>query len=382
MKRVVRVKLQVTPEQSVALARTLALTNKAANIASVAGFSHGVTTPQALQRLVYADMKALGLSAQPALHVIRKTAGAYATLRANGKAGHLGRPGSKKWERAFGKPVRFRPDAAQPFDDRSLSWKMAEQTVSIWTTEGRMQGIGFTGHPAQLADLADHRKGETDLVAHQGNWYLVATLDVPTRAVAGPAGFIGVDMGIVNIATTSTGANWSGKHLNKVRARNLALRKKLQKKGTKSAKRLLRKRTGREARFVTDTNHIISKQIVTEAQRTGHGIAIEDLTGIRGRARLRKPQRVTLHSWAFAQLGGYIGYKAEAAGVAFVHIDPAYTSQQCSDCGHIEKKNRTDQATFACRSCGVTLNADANASRNIAQRGVQAWGAVNLPNAA
>jgi IS605 OrfB family transposase len=105
----------------------------------------------------------------------------------------------------------------------------------------------------------------------------------------------------------------AGKHLNRVRHRNQRLRAKLQRKGTKSAKRLLRKRRRKEARFAADTNHVISKRIVAEAERTGCGIALEDLKGIRGRVRLRKPQRATLHSWAFRQLGSFIGYKARRA---------------------------------------------------------------------
>jgi putative transposase len=120
-------------------------------------------------------------------------------------------------------------------------------------------------------------------------------------------------------------------------------------------------------------NHCIAKRIVTEAERTGRGIALEDLTGIRARVRLRKPQRVTLHSWAFAQLGHYIAYKAALAGVAVVHVDPAYTSRMCSSCGHASKKNRPDQATFRCTSCGFAEHADVNAARNIAARGAADW---------
>jgi putative transposase len=112
---------------------------------------------------------------------------------------------------------------------------------------------------------------------------------------------------------------------------------------------------------------------VTEAQRTGRGIALEDLTGIRARVRLRKPQRVTLHSWAFAQLGQHIAYKAALAGVPVVYVDPAYTSQTFSSCGHASKKNRPDQATFRCTSCGFAEHADVNAARNIAARGAADW---------
>jgi transposase len=93
------------------------------------------------------------------------------------------------------------------------------------------------------------------------------------------------------------------------------------------------------------------------------------------RVRLRKPQRVTLHSWAFAQLGQFIAYKARRAGVPVVYVDPAYTSRECADCHHIEKANRVSQALFICRGCGVVAHADRNASRVIAVRGQMAWDA-------
>ena len=169
-----------------------------------------------------------------------------------------------------------------------------------------------------------------------------------------------------------SGANWAGDRISRMRHKNRRLRTKLQGKNTRSATRLLRKISGREARFSTDTNHVISKRIVTEAERTGKGIAVEGLTGIRSRVRLRKPQRVTLRSRAFAQLGSFLGHKAEAAGVAFVAVDPADTSQQCSGCGRIDRKNPTSQANFACLSCGASLGVDENASINIAKRGVDA----------
>jgi putative transposase len=184
-----------------------------------------------------------------------------------------------------------------------------------------------------------------------------------------------------NVATTSDGTRYAGKHLNRIRYRNQRLRAKLQRKGTKSAKRLLKQRCRKEARFAADTNHVISKRIVAEAERTGRGIALEDLQGIRGRVRLRKPQRATLHTWSFHQLGSFIGYKALRAGVVVIHVNPAHTSQSCSGCGHVDRANRQDQATFRCRSCGFAGHADWNAARNIAERGGAGWAAANQPHA-
>ncbi|WP_345127738.1 transposase, partial [Streptomyces chiangmaiensis] len=214
------------------------------------------------------------------------------------------------------------------------------------------------------------------LIQRGGEFYLLATCEVPeAEANQVPAGFLGVDLGVVNIAATSDGDVLAGRMLNHYRARQASLRAKLQKKGTKSAKRQLKKRARRERRFAADTNHIISKRIVAEAERTSRGIALENLQGIRSRVRLKKPQRAAVHSWAFAQLGQFLAYKARRAGVPLVFVDPAYTSQQCSECLHIDKRNRASQARFQCRSCGVVAHADLNASRNIARKGEAAWNA-------
>jgi IS605 OrfB family transposase len=236
--------------------------------------------------------------------------------------------------------------------------------------------VRFTGSADQLKTLREYRKGESDLSERDGEFYLLATCEVPEAELTEePAGFIGVDLGIVNIATTSDGDVLAGRGLSRYRARQVRLRAKLQKKGTKSAKRRLKKRAQRERRFAADTNHVISKRIVAEAERTSRGIALEDLGGIRARVRLRKPQRAAVHSWAFAQLGQFLEYKARRAGVPLIFVDPAYTSQTCSECGHGDKQNRASQARFQCRSCGVVAHADLNASRNIARKGEVVWNA-------
>ena len=182
---------------------------------------------------------------------------------------------------------------------------------------------------------------------------------------AAHTGFAG---NLVNIATDSDGEAYSGKHLNSVRHRHRRLRRKLQKKGTKGAKRRLKKLSGKERRFANDLNHRISKRIVAKAQRTGRGIALEDLQGIRERVRLRKPQRATLHSWAFHDLGQKLRYKAERAGVPLVFVDPRNTSRQCPACGHTERANRPTQAIFKCVACGCSGPADYFAAVNIGRR--------------
>ena len=375
MKIVVQVKLLPDAGQAAALEATLRTVNEAACCVSAVAFERHVFREYALRKHAYVGLKARGLGAQAAKHVIKKTCHAYATLRANTKAGNLGEPGSKRRVTAESKPIAFRPDAAQPFDDRCLSWQLDHRTVSIWTMAGRLRGMRFACSPDALKALARYRQGESDLLHRDGKWYLYATCDVPEAAQYEPSGFFGVDLGIVNIATTSDGQIMAGRKLNRYRRRQRDLRRKLQAKHTVGARRLLARRRRKEARFARDVNHCIAKKIVTEAERTSRGIALEDLGGIRERARLRKPQRVTLSSWAFAQLGSFIGYKARRAGVPVVYVDPAWTSRTCADCGHASRRNRVSQARFICRGCGVVAHADRNASRNIAARGQVAWDA-------
>ena len=375
VKLVVQVRLLPTPMQAAALEATLRACNEAATWASGVAFEKDVKSNFALRQHTYGEIKARwGLGAQAAQHAIKKTCDAYATLKANLKAGNLGRPGSKRYRRAVEKPVAFRPEGAQPYDDRMLSWQINQRQVSIWTTAGRVKDVAFTASPEQLATLALYRRGESDLVRRDGMWFLLATCEVPEAPLnTDPVDFLGVDLGIVNIATTSDGHIMAGRELNRIRVRERKLRTKLQKKNTPSAKRRLKKRRRKEARRAKDINHKIAKHVVAEAERTGRGIALEDLTGIRERVRLRKPQRATHSSWSFAQLGAFIAYEARRAGVPVVHVDPAYTSRTCAECGRVDKANRVSQAWFACRSCGFVDHADRNGSRNIRARAWELW---------
>ncbi|MGI5349982.1 RNA-guided endonuclease InsQ/TnpB family protein [Streptomyces sp. CA-250714] len=375
MKVVVRVKLVPDAVQVAAVSATLGAVNDAANWVSGVAFERGVPREYELRRHTYAQLKDRGLGAQAAQHVIKKVRDAYTALHANLRAGNLGPKGSRRRAKAASKPVAFRRGAAQPYDDRCLSWQYDARTVSIWTTSGRLKGVPFVCSPGALKTLQQFRKGESDLIERDGVFYLVATCEVPEAEQYEPDGFIGVDLGIVNIATTSTGYQAAGRKLNRYRKRQAGLRRKLQKKSTKSAKRRLKKRSCKEARHVKNINHVISKTIVTEAERTGRGLSLEELKGIRERVRLEKPQRVALHSWAFAQLREFIVYKARRAGVPLVVVDPAYSSKECAECGHVDRLNRISQARFACRSCGVVAHADRNASRVLARRGEVVWSA-------
>ena len=384
VKIVKQVKLMPDAVQAPALERTLPAVNEAADWVSAVGFEYfGLkSSVRELRKRCYGELKARGFGAQAAQHIIKRVADAYTTLRANIRAGNLGPEGSKRRRKAESKPVAFRPHAAHTYDDRCLSWNHDAQTVSIWTLDGRVKNLRFACSPEALKALAEHRQGESDLVFRDGKWFLIATIDIPEPEVFEPKDFIGVDRGIVNLATTSDGDNHQGRRLGRYRRWQASKRAELQAKQTRSAKQLLKKRAKKEARHAAHVNHKVSKEVVAVAQRTERGIALEELQGIRERVTVPRDQRARLSSWPFHQLGEFIAYKARRAGVPFIEVDPAYTSQRCPRCGHTARNNRPSRDHFSCRRCGLAGPADVVAGVNVRDRARSAWVFVNMPDPA
>ncbi len=191
-----------------------------------------------------------------------------------------------------------------------------------------------------------------------------------------------IDRGILNIVTCSSDNSFvNSRRLRKVKAKYQYLKAKLQSLGTRSAKRKLKKLAGREGRFTLNTNHVISKKIV---QNNPHGIIVVEALQI-GKNKKKKIGRKfnkLFGGWSYGQLLKLVKYKAEdAAGKIVLEINPIYTSQRCSKCGHKDRKNRKG-LQFKCLKCGFELNADLNAARNIAQKGISLLGRlfVNQPN--
>ncbi|THV39556.1 transposase [Glycomyces buryatensis] len=356
--------------------RTLHAANTFANEVSRIAYrnrsrkSGRVESFQGLQRRCYQDLKAAGFGAQAALHVIKKTRAAYAAVYGQVECGMLR---GKRARAAMSKPVEFRPGGAQPFDDRCLSWDLEARTDSIWTLEGRRKNIPFACSRADLKVLVDHRQGESDLLERDGALYLAATIEIPEETEYEPVDFIGVDRGIVNLATTSDEINYQGKGLERYRRSQARVRAELQAKATKSAKRKLKRRSGRESRHAANENHRISKEIVSAAKRTGRGIGLEDLEGLRDRVRLHASQRGRISNWPFHQLAQFIAYKAKRAGVPVVVVDARHTSQQCPLCHHTERANRRTRDEFECRGCGLAGPADVIAAVNVRARSRMAW---------
>lgn len=352
---VATVRLNPTPEVAARFAATADAFRRACRFASGVAVERGVYNAQRLQKLVYADLKkTFGLGAQAACLCVRVVADAH-------------KVGVRDRVRNFG------DHTAVPFDTRNYSLDTKKRTVSIWTTGGRVKGITYTAGGPHAERLNGVRR-QADLMLVRGRWVLAVSVEVAEPEPVTPADFLGVDLGVANIAADSDGELYSGKAVKAVRHRHRRLRSKLQRKGTRSARRRLRKLSGQERRYATCVNHGISKRIVRLAKGTGRGIAVEDLTGIRDRVTARKAQRAVLHSWSFFQLRAFVEYKARLAGVVVTAVDPRNTSRTCPVCGHIDKANRKTQGEFRCVACNHAGIADLIAAENIRRA------AVNRPH--
>jgi putative transposase len=348
MKLVLPIKLAPSAEQTELLLKTTHQFNAACNEIAETAFQLHTANKIKLQKHVYYSIREkYGLPAQLTIRAISKVAEAY------------------KRDKSV-KPT-FKPESAMIYDPRIMSFKGLE-SVSLVTVGGRVLVPMVLG-TYQKARIGAVR-GQADLIYRNGVFYLYLTLDVPESDPICPEGFLGVDLGIVNIAVDSDGTVHSGKSVNRTREKHDVLRAALQSAGTKSAKRHLKHLSGRTARFCRDVNHCISKHLVAKAKDTGRGIALENLKGIRDRKPASKAQRRRLNSWGFYQLRQFIEYKSRLVGVPVVLVDPAYTSQACPNCGFIHASNRPDRNSFICGSCGFAGSADHVAAVNIAARAV------------
>ena len=340
-------KLLPSAEQRKLLGDTMRVFNKACTYADQTACAHGVFKRFGIHEIAYGELrKEFPLCAQMACKVFAKVADAH-----------------KVGKRT--KPRRFRAMGSVLYDQRILTVR-DNGSVSIWCLGGRQK---MTLHiPEALASRFALRKSEAKLMFEDGNYYLSISVEEPEAVPIEPQGTIGVDMGIVNIATTSDGQSWTGDSIEKCRTRHARLRRALQKKHTKSAKRHLVKIRKRETRFRKDVNHCISKQIVKKAEDTKSAIALEDLKGIRERTTVRHEQKSRHAGWAFAQLRSYIEYKAQRVGVSVILVDPRNTSRTCPHCGHVDPLNRPNRDSFRCRRCAFSGAADHVAAINIAAK--------------
>lgn len=374
MKISIQIKLLPTEEQKVFLSETTKAFNAACTWLAQEGFANKIFSQFAIQRLAYKFLRErFDLSAQQAVRACARVAVCF-----------------KRDKNVC--PV-FKETAGVPYDARLISFKRDREgvpvSVSLLTVSGR-QILPIIMGPRQRADFARTNKtGEAVLVKRKnGTWFLQVSVEMPERSPAKAENFLGVDLGIINLASDSDGERHSGAKADSCRERNATLRGTLQRKKErmrqngerpKNVCRKLKKLSGSETRFKKNENHRISKELVLKAKGTGRGIALEDLSGIRDRVgkRFRKVQRARFGSWAFSQLRSFIVYKAIMNGVEVRVVDSHNTSRECSECHYVDKRNRKTQILFSCQKCGHKEHADTNASKVISFRASKA--SVNTP---
>ncbi|WP_406697135.1 transposase [Singulisphaera sp. Ch08] len=321
----------------------------ACDFAAESARSLGFTNKVKVQHACYWKIReTFGLSSNLAIRAIAR---ACAALKV-----------SAKMHSAFA-PVSIDYDA-RIFSFHEWNWTfgltLLSGRVKLTTKLGERQNAALKGRKPTSAALVKRRDGAYFL-------HVQLTDEVPESIET--KGTIGVDMGVKNLATTDDGENFSVADVDACRRKYSQARKTCQRKGTKSAKRKLKKISKREAQFQANENHVISKRIVAKAKDTASAIAVEDLGGIDPRTTARKADRSRMKGWAFYQFRQFIAYKALAEGIPVIPVDPRNTSRTCSECGHCEKANRKSRDEFVCKSCGFELAADWNAARNIRDRG-------------
>jgi transposase len=400
-----KLKLITTPEQFVQLRQIQLAYRDALNAVSRYAFEHGkMSSPERLRKEMYLELRTrYKLPSQLACEVPRQVGATYkglwTKLRKNLEHRCIKR--TKKRFKGLDQPPKYiSPTLAYNYG-HDYGFK-TEQRVSIITLQGRiiLAYKGYDQHVALIQQGASIGAAKLWYDKPHKQFYLLVSLDVevadPTPTVQQHV--VGVDVGQRYLATVATFQGksqfYSGKAVRAKADHYARLRKRLQRKGTRSAKRRMMTLSGRERRFKLNTNHVIAKTIVNAHPYTL--IGLEDLSGIRERTKRPKRRRkgtqilpLTIKQrranrnasrWAFAELHGIITYKAALSKTSFaVKVDADYTSKACPLCGHIDKRNRPNNGLmFECQNneCryrvrtgrAYRLHADLVGARNIAMR--------------
>lgn len=365
VQRTIRIQLQPDIETAQALSQTIEQYTWSFNAVCKHGWENDLANGVELHKATYYDHRAkTGLPSQLVCAARVKATEALKSaksLKKKGKA--VSCPTSKRC------PIRY--------DARSYT---------VWFERSELSILGIKGRVNLSFEIAEYyrqyltwKNTSADLLQdRKGRWWLHVVMEAESPQARATDKVVGVDLGIASPAVDSRGSKYGSDHWKEIEDRTFELRRRLQAKGTKSAKRHLKKLSGRQRRFRQDCDHVLSKRLVRSVQ-SGATLVFEDLTNIRGRARMRKAQRRRLHGWSFAQFQAFVTYKAEAKGVSVGFVDPRYTSQKCSKCGHIERGNRPSQAEFRCKKCRYECHADYNAAVNIRQDFLKLRASVNVP---
>lgn len=354
-------KLKPSAEDFEKLLDTISAFRDACNYVSKVAFEKRVFNPVALHHITYSEVrKKFNLPANLAIRVRDRVAKAYKQRK--------------------NKLLKF-TKLSMDLDERlfRLIYKPEGIYASISTLQKRVKPTLDIGE-YQRKLLEDAKPTHAVLVYRNKAFFLHVTIN---KTIPEPKGNspVGVDIGMSNLLVASNGFKVKGKAILRKRRHFRELRASLQSKGTKSAKRRLKRLSGKERRWVNTILHQISRKFVSTLKE-GNIVVMEKLTGIRGRAKHRRSLNGDFHSWAFRRIQSLIEYKALERGIPVVYVEPKNTSKTCQRCKYVDGANRRSQSLFRCVKCGFQHNADYVAAFNLSRLELApaGWAVVNQPN--
>ena len=380
--KTIKLRISVTPEQVGLFRQTTEQYRQACNFVSKYIFDNAFDLAYlSLNRALYAEIRSrFGLKSQMVQSAIKTTIAKYKTVKQqlfqnpyrykdeNGNWHSVTKTLEWLW-----KPVFFGRPQADLVRDRDYSFVDGGQTLSINTLGGRVKCSFFGNHFSAYLD-GSYDLGTAKLVELNGLWYL----HIPVTKAAedfekeNVRHVVGIDRGLRFLAVSydeqGKTAFVSGKKIATKRRKFQEVRRQLQSKGTKSAKRRLKAISGRENRWMSDVNHQISKTLV---RKYGENtlFVLEDLTGVsfeESNLSRGAKQNYDLRSWSFYQLEQFLSYKAREHKSEVLKVSAKYTSQRCPKCGRIHKSNRKHEThEYICDCCGYQSNDDRVGAMNI-----------------
>lgn len=379
--KTIKLRIHVTPEQEVLFRQVTEQYRQACNFVSRYIFDNQFDlTYQSLNKKLYSGLRGLfGLKSQLAQSSIKTTIARYKTVKQqlfrkpyrykdeDGDWQHI--PKTLEW---LWNPIFFRRPQADLVRNRDYSFVDDGQALSINTLGERTKCTFEGNHFAGYLD-GSYRLGTAKLVELKGQWYLhiPVTKAVEDFQKKDIRHVVGIDRGLRFLAVSYDEQGKtefvSGKKIITKRHKFQEVRRQLQYKGTKSAKRKLKAISGRENRWMSDVNHQISKTLV---QKYGKDtlFVLEDLAGVSfeesNLSRTTK-QNYELRSWAFYQLEQFLTYKAHENRSEVLKVSARYTSQRCPKCGTIRKENRNHHKHLYSCQCGYESNDDRIGAMNI-----------------
>ena len=379
--KTIKLRIYVTPEQEMLFRQMTEQYRQACNFVSQYIFDNQFNMAyQSLNKKLYSDLRKLfGLKSQLAQSSIKTAISRYKTIKQQlFQNPYRYKDENGNWQRItktlewLWKPVFFRRPQADLVRNRDYSFVDDGQVLSI-NTLGKRTKCTFEGeHFSEYLD-GSYDLGTAKLVELKGLWYL----HIPVTKIVEDfknehvRHVVGIDRGLrfLTVSYDEQGKTEfvSGRKIATKRHKFQEVRKQLQSKGTKAAKRRLKAISRRENRWMSDMNHQISKTLV---QKYGKDtlFVLEDLTGVsfeENNLSKNAKRNYDLRSWAFYQLEQFLTYKAHENRSEVLKVSARYTSQRCPKCGTIHKGSRDHHKHLYSCQCGYKSNDDRIGAMNI-----------------